>query len=379
MSVGVIIGLLIGAVVAFLFKGITFADYIAKFSSIDFGESIVVTIVSILSFVASIMLLVILHEGGHLVCGLLSGYKFISFRVFNFTLIRINGHMHIKHFAVAGTGGQCLMSPPDIPLESIPVAWYNAGGVLANILALLIVLPLAWADNDPLVLAMIIIFILTDAFMIITNGIPMQIGGIGNDAYNILNLRHNLESKRGFVTQLRSNELIQNGVRPKDMPDEWFVCPPVINYKDPLSLSIYVMKASRLMDEYNWDDAYAAFDEIYSHKAEIMPLYTKEVACELAFLALMTGRKRRAEELLDKELMKYASNYRKIMSSKERLICAIELFINNDRDKAIAIYDTMYKCQSGYLLQGEVKSDLAIIERMLKQYNPQNTDRNDTY
>ena len=67
------------------------------------------------------------------------------------------------------------------------------------------------------------IFLLTDLFLILTNGIPMQTGGIGNDAYNIIMLRKNEKSKSALMLQLRSNALIQEGVRPKDMPAEWFV------------------------------------------------------------------------------------------------------------------------------------------------------------
>ena len=43
---------------------------------------------SLACLVLSFWLQAILHEGGHLVCGLLSGYRFLSFRVGSFTLLR---------------------------------------------------------------------------------------------------------------------------------------------------------------------------------------------------------------------------------------------------------------------------------------------------
>ena len=42
-------------------------------------------IITILMLYAAILIQIIIHEGGHLVFGLLSGYKFSSFRIFNFS------------------------------------------------------------------------------------------------------------------------------------------------------------------------------------------------------------------------------------------------------------------------------------------------------
>lgn len=300
-------------------------------------------------------------------CGLLSGYRFVSFRLFNLTVIRSEGKLRVKHFAVAGTGGQCLLSPPDLPLKDIPVVWYNFGGILATIAAGLIVLPLLWIHTlPPLLYESVVIFLLTDLFLILTNGIPMQTGGIGNDASNIIMLRKNETSKRALMLQLRSNALIQEGVRPKDMPAEWFVTEGEPDYRNPLEVSIPLMEASRLIDEMKWDEAHAAFGRIYIHKAELMPLYTLETACELVFTSLVTGDTDRARELYDTKLKRYIETYRKVMSSKERILCAVALHLENDPGKARSIYDTLARRRDSYLLQGEVKSDLAIMDTMLK-------------
>ena len=90
-----------------------------------------------------------------------------------------------------------------------------------------------------------------------------------------------------------------------------------------------------------------------------------EIACELAFCAMATGRQERAVELLDKKLRKYIDDYCRVMSSKQRVLCAVALYIDGDRDKAQAIYDALYAGREDYLLQGEVKSDLAIMRKIL--------------
>lgn len=59
---------------------------------------------SLACLVLSFWLQAILHEGGHLVCGLLSGYRFLSFRVGSFTLLRQNGRLVLRRFYLPGTG-----------------------------------------------------------------------------------------------------------------------------------------------------------------------------------------------------------------------------------------------------------------------------------
>lgn len=55
---------------------------------------------------------ILIHEGGHLVFGLLTGYQFSSFRVASFIWVKENGKLKLKRLRLAGTAGQCLMGPP---------------------------------------------------------------------------------------------------------------------------------------------------------------------------------------------------------------------------------------------------------------------------
>ena len=358
---------MIGGLIVVAFTDTTWSEYIDKYYSIEPGEGVAVFLVAFSAMIVSLLILVPIHELGHLVCGLLTGYRFVSFRIFNYTVIRIDGKIRIKKFAIAGTGGQCLMTPPDLPIEKIPTGWYNFGGVLANILVLAIVVPLFLLPLNPFVAEALGVFAVMDFLMILLNGIPMQAGGVGNDGYNMRLLKHNLLSKQGIVNQLHANALIQNGVRPKDMPDELYQNPQEIDYRNALEVSIPLMYSSRLLDEMKYGEALEAMESLYSHKEEIMQLYVKEIACELAFLYLRTGQPEKASALLDKDLRKYIETYRKTMSSKERLLCAIALYLDGDETKARQIYTTLKSRRNEYLLQGEVDSDLSLIEDMLSQ------------
>lgn len=363
--VGAFLGVLLSSIVMALFTDVSYSEFWDNIRSADFVNASLAALVGVGAFILSIVILVPVHEAGHLVCGLLSGYRFVSFRIFNFTFIKVDGRLRVKRFAVAGTGGQCLLAPPDMPVEDIPAAWYNAGGVLFNLIMLIVVAPFLLMDLHPLLVEALAIFCITDLLLILMNGIPLKLGGIGNDAYNMIYMDRNIRSKRAVMVQLSSNALIQEGTRPKDMPEKWFCQEGDVDYKNPLEVSVPLMRASRLIDEMKFEDAYQELDELYRHKADIISLYVNEIACELAFCAMATGRKERAVELLDKKLRKYIDGYCRVMSSKQRVLCAVALYIDGDRDKAQAIYDALYSGREDYLLQGEVKSDLAIMREIL--------------
>lgn len=365
LLIGMAFGLLVGGILVIFFTDVSMGEFFEKFKEIDLSEGLSAVLVAFAAVVLSVPLLVVLHEAGHLICGLTTGYKFVSFRIFNLTFIRTNGKLRIKHFSIAGTGGQCLLSPPDLPINRVPTGWYNIGGVLANIVALACVLPLLLTEMHPFVREFLAVFCLIDVFMVLLNGIPMKAGGIGNDAYNMMKLHHDPKGKRAIVMQLRANALVQSGVRPKDMPEEWFEMPDVIDYSNPLQVSMPMMAASRLLDKMEWEKSYEIFNALYAHKGEIMKLYVNEIACELLFLAIMTGRMSQAKELWTDALKKYVTTYSRVMSSKQRVLAAVELYLNDNRGAAGKIYDQLKTDAGKYLLQGEVDSDVAIMERML--------------
>ena len=54
----------------------------------------------------SVLIQIVIHEAGHLIFGLLSGYQFCSFRILILMWIRSEGRIRLKRLSIAGTGGQ---------------------------------------------------------------------------------------------------------------------------------------------------------------------------------------------------------------------------------------------------------------------------------
>ena len=52
----------------------------------------------------AIVLHIVLHEGGYLLMGFATGYRFISFRIASIAFIRREGWTRVRRYKLAGTG-----------------------------------------------------------------------------------------------------------------------------------------------------------------------------------------------------------------------------------------------------------------------------------
>ena len=366
--VGACIGVIGAYVGTYIATGMSFETFGEKFVTIDVLQMAGIIGIAIAFLLLSVFLQIILHEGGHLVCGLATGYRFVSFRILSLTFIRLDGKLRIKNFSIAGTAGQCLLTPPDKPLQDIPYILYNSGGVLANLLtaAIAIILLLTVDEMPPLMEIFLLLFALVGIILGLMNGIPMKIGGVGNDAYNMRLLRRDERSKQAMVTMLRVNALIQEGIRPKDMPEEWFRQEYDIDYRNTLQVTIRLMYIGRLQDQFEWWDAYNALEEMMTHKDEIIGLLAKEIECEMVFTGFVIAEFEWVNKLYTKELSDYILQYKNVMSSKQRILCILALYHGNaEVEEAKEIYETVCRRKDKYLMQGEVNSDIAQMRSIL--------------
>ena len=83
----------------------------------------------------SVLLQIILHEAGYCSFGWISGYRFLSFRIGSFMWLKKDGGIRFARLKIAGTGGQCLMGPPDLTEGKFPYILYNLGGSIINLLS----------------------------------------------------------------------------------------------------------------------------------------------------------------------------------------------------------------------------------------------------
>ena len=143
------------------------------------------------AFFLAVYVQMVLHETGHLLAGLLSGYRFVSFRIGSLILVKGKNGFYLTRFSLPGTGGQCLLRPPAYVKKEVgfPVFWYNLGGVIANVVVSGIGIALLCSSTTKFFFVFGICLAGCGFLLILTNGIPLKLGGISNDGYNALSLK----------------------------------------------------------------------------------------------------------------------------------------------------------------------------------------------
>lgn len=311
----------------------------------------------------AIFLQLIIHEAGHLVFGLLSGYKFSSFRIFSFMWIKEGEKIKLRRLSIAGTGGQCLMSPPDMVDGKIPLVLYNLGGSLMNIIAGVFCLGMRLVFADiPFFATVMLFFTVTGFILAIMNGVPMRMGMVDNDGYNAFSLTRNPEAMRSFWVQMKANEQIAKGVRLKDMPDEWFAVPSDEAMKNSMVAVMGVFASNRLMDAQQFEEADKLMTHILEIESGMVDLHRRLMICDQMYIELITENRK---EVLDSMLTKEQTKFMKQMKnfpSVLRTQYAYALLCEKDTAKADKVRLQFEKCARTYPYPNDIQSERELME-----------------
>lgn len=360
--------LIIGFILGFL-QGTYLKNYPIFNSKINSGLDYVIEISKfILIFGLGFLIHIIIHEAGHLIFGLLSGYSFVSFRVGSFILIKEKDKFKIKRYNIPGTGGQCLMMPPELKDGRFPFIMYNFGGVLMNLIVSIIsILVVVYVKGLPPPLQSILILSSLGGIIAgLTNGIPMKIGGIANDAYNILSMSKDEEARKGFYLQLRVNGLQSQGIRIKDMPLEDFILKDDADLSNPLNTALKLIEYSWYLDHMDLENGRKAIDSLMPYFNKIVPLYQYEINCERVFLELLGDCDKSIIDILyDGNLGKYIKRA-KFMLSKRRLIMAYEAYYNEDKPKTLRSYEEIKRLAEKSPVKGDADMEIMIADWIME-------------
>lgn len=333
------------------FCGVMIARHMDTISTPDqtMGESLVLFAGMILVLYALLFLQIVVHEGGHLIFGLLSGYRFLSFRVGSFMWIKLEGKLRFKRLSLAGTGGQCLMDPPDMVDGKLPVVLYNLGGSILNLISALLCAGLFVLTQDlafwPIVFLMAA---LIGVIYALINGIPLRMGAVDNDGHNALSLGKDPAALRSFWIQMKMAALQAQGVRLKDMPEEWFELPEEEGMKNSLVAVLAVFRCNRLMEEHKFQAAREEMTKLVSGENALMGIYQNLLTCDLIYCeCLFENRPDRLERMLTKGQKKFMKNMKKFPSVL-RTQYAYALLGEGDQAKAEKIRKEFEKVGKSY-------------------------------
>ena len=306
---------------------------------------------------------IVLHETGHLIFGLMSGYQFSSFRIGTHMLMKENGKLVHRKIKIAGTGGQCLMIPPEMVDGKFPVVLYNLGGSIVNLVVAALLIPVFMAIDKSSVFALLVfLFIAMGAITGLSNGIPMRTKTVDNDGYNAISLGKSREAMRAFWIQMKTNEQLTKGIRTKDMPEEWFEVPSDDAMKNPMVATIGVYAASRMMDQHRFEEAGKLINHLIEIETGMVALHRNLLICDQIYLELIgQNRSDRLEALYTKELKKFMKAM-KTFPSVIRLEYAYRLLAEHDSESAAKSMAAFERVAATYPYPNDINTERELME-----------------
>ncbi len=350
-------------VLAFTGIGLFFASQMiqvmdaASLGGASDGKVMLLWLLMMVAMYAVIFGQIVVHEAGHLVFGLLTGYRFVSFRIGRLMLMKNEQGYHLRKLRLGGTGGQCLLDPPELVGGKMPNVLYNLGGCLMNLLVGAISFGLAFVfEAGSVARAVLMLSAIVGLAFALTNGLPFR-GEMANDGRNALDLNKDPEALTAFRTQLVVNRLNTEGLRLKDMPEEHFVWPSEESRSNVLIATIAVFCANRLLDEHRFAECAARLDEMLKSDMTKLPgMYRKLLLNDRIYLHLLDGETETAAALMDKE-------QRQFMKATKGQLCihrtdyVYALLAEKDAAMAEKHLKTFDKVAKNYPHQQEVEAE----------------------
>lgn len=306
---------------------------------------------------------IILHEGGHMVFGLLTGYRFVSFRIGSWMVQKENGRLRLHRYTLAGTGGQCLMAPPPIVDGKMPYKLYNAGGALFDLFTVLPAAGLAVLCGSWMARTFWEMFCVMGLGTALTNGIPLRVQGVANDGANACDLGKDPAALQAFWNQLSVNARQAEGVPLREMPEAWFSL-PAEGLDNLMVAAQAVLHANRLMDEGCFAETAQAIDALEAQSTALLPLHHGLLLCDRLTCALLTGED--AASLLGRWNSSGMKGFRKQMR-KMPIVLRTEYFVallaeQNPAD-ARKIRTAFETCAKNYPYAAEAANECVLLQK----------------
>lgn len=300
---------------------------------------------------------IILHEFGHLITGLISGYKFGFFRIWKYALTLEDGKFKVKNFHIPGSLGQCLMEPPELIDGDFPYLLYNLGGVISNGIFALIGIIIILKNPHELINAFFLAFAFVGIYIAFTNAYPFEF--LPNDGNNIKSMNRSEDSRKAFY-----NALLLTGLYMEENPNLVNVKKLVSkdsyqDYSEPLVQNILSENVSLYIVE---GDLYKAleFSEFLLRQKNVTLILRNLILIDKISLHLLLGHKDDVERIKrDKNFAQYLKT--KGQGEIERCKYIYYSLHEPDREKAGLALKTYKKISQDHLFSNHVNYDLILM------------------
>lgn len=308
------------------------------------GESAAFLLLGFVLFFLFYLLSILLHEAGHLVFGLATGWRFASFRIGSLTLVRRGEKFLLRRANLPGTAGQCLLEPPDGGYENCPSALYHLGGGLMNLAVGAAALALGFAVS-PAAGGVLRILALVNFAIAASNLIPMSRKGMTNDGYMAAELKNEPQSRKASYLLLKAYAALIRVTYFNELPEE--LVREILGYecRDLSSVSeanVYFYRSDFALYRGDYADAKAVSERL-AYGEGVLEMFRKEAREKLLYFALTDGAPREEVERLYDAALKEHLKKKPDIPSARRLMYAVKLLYEKDGAAAEREYQALLK------------------------------------
>lgn len=313
-----------------------------------------------------VILQAFLHEGGHLLFGLLSGYRFVSFRIFYWVISKYHGKYHFSVQRIPETFGQCIMKP-SIQLWQRPCYFLLImGGIIVDFVCLIIAVIFILS---PIELSFstrtgYLIMALYSLGSILLNGIPRRKGFINNDGTNLCYLRKDKRTVIACYFQMEAYAWLLEGKSYKDMPEFMFKLSSEEEMTNGLIAWSKILEGYYYMDLKQWDKAMECIEELeklycMQNSLKCCKALIQTIRSEKLFLLLKRKEDASLIEAFYSELYEYIKK-----GVSDINLLRVWMTYQQFKDASEASISTISKLTHKFIKCNPCKGEAAFFERM---------------
>ena len=350
-----------------LWFGYSYINQMSNQGDWTFGWILSVIAVTLVSIGIGIPLNLIIHELGHLLGGLLTGWKFVFFSIFKLAFVKRNGNIQVVKCKPNGLNGSVALSPPQLKNDMIPYKGYFFSGALMNILVAGICFPLFFHFASHMTfLARTFLVIGLLSLDGIANLVPI-LGANATDGYQLLTLgsKQNIEARLNFWRASRLSALTVDGCPPRDIPTSYFQgITSTSRINDMYSFGVALAKYLHLFDKGEEEKALLYLQDL---QELVATPYRPQVNIYLLFHELIGEcREEEVNRLYTEEIQKIARAYRFDIGVQRVLYAYARLFAK-DTQMAKEQLEAFHKARTRYAINfGSIALEEELIVRIDK-------------
>ncbi|QVK17419.1 M50 family metallopeptidase [Mycoplasmatota bacterium] len=313
-----------------------------------------------LQIIVICILIINIHEFGHLIIGKLFGYKLLSYRIGFFSWSKENGKMKFLIIKNRGYSGLCGMIPPEKELPNYKLVLFYASGILFNVISGTFFLILSLINGS---LSQFFSFLGISSILIgVLNLLPIMTSNNPSDGKVIWSMLLKKPFAEKLLVMKRLLTKLSAGIRPNHLDI------PNLNLDNLTSFDLYIIIYAyfQALDK-NYDDKIFLYANLLEENIDNFPTPTLPVVYyELCYVGCITNDIDRA-----KKYYKHGGNILK--KDKDINGCRVkayyEFYVNHNPDTALELCYKGLAVLDKFPIKGQAFMEKDLIHSLIRLIN----------